>query len=90
MKLNVLAFGLACGLIWGLGLFCLTWWIIFFEGQTHEEIMIGLVYRGYDVSAMGSVIGLLWALGDGFVGGIVFAWLYNTLAGKLGRPAAAA
>jgi hypothetical protein len=32
MKLNIKAFSLACGIIWGLGLFCLTWWIIAFEG----------------------------------------------------------
>ena len=32
MKLNVMALGLASGLIWGLGLFVLTWWIIAFEG----------------------------------------------------------
>ena len=31
---------------------------------------------------MGSVIGLVWALADGFVGGLVFAWLYNRIAGR--------
>ncbi|MCH8151241.1 MAG: hypothetical protein IH830_02580 [Planctomycetes bacterium] len=59
MKLNVLALGLAFGLIWGLGLFLLTWWIIFFDGQTGETTIIGLVYRGYTISAVGSVIGLI-------------------------------
>lgn len=82
MRLNVLAFALACGIIWGLGLFCLTWWIIAFEGQTGERTIIGLVYRGYSISALGSVIGLAWALADGFVGGVIFAWLYNVLAAR--------
>ncbi len=41
MKLNVWAFGLTCALIWGLGLFAVTWWIIAFDGQTGEMTMIG-------------------------------------------------
>lgn len=88
MKLNVIAFGLTCGLIWGLGLFALTWWIIAFEGQTEDPTVIGLVYRGFNVSAPGSLIGLAWALPDGFVGGIIFAWLYNGIAGRTTAKAA--
>jgi hypothetical protein len=77
MKLNVKAFALACGLMWGFGLFFITWWIIAFEGATHQVMLIGLLYRGYNISPLGSVIGLLWAFPDGFVGGAIFAWLYN-------------
>ena len=87
MKLNVLALGLAFGLIWGLGLFLLTWWIILFDGQTGETTIIGLVYRGYTISAVGSVIGLIWAFFDGLIGGVIFAWLYNLLAGRFTRSA---
>ncbi|HXH61227.1 MAG TPA: bacteriophage holin [Fimbriimonadaceae bacterium] len=74
------AFALACGLIWGLGLFALTWWMIAFEGQTGDRTLIGILYRGYNVSATGSLIGLVWAFFDGLAGGAVFAWLYNLLA----------
>jgi len=70
MRLKVKAFALSCGLIWGLGLFLLTWWIIF----------IGRLYRGYSISPLGSVIGLVWAFFDGLIGGAIFAWLYNLLA----------
>ena len=77
MKLNVKAFSLAFGLIWGLGLFCLTWWIIAFDGATGETTIIGQVYRGFNISPMGSLIGLVWAFVDGAVGGAIFAWLYN-------------
>ena len=80
MKLNVKAFALACGLIWGIGLFVLTWWIILFEGSTGQATFIGQVYRGYEISALGSVIGLVWALVDGLIGGAIFAWLYNLIA----------
>jgi hypothetical protein len=42
--------------------------------------LIGRLYRGYSISPAGSVIGLLWAVLDGFVGGAVFALLYNWFA----------
>jgi hypothetical protein len=83
MKLNIRAFGLACGLVWGLGLFMLTWWIMAFDGATGEITMIGRLYRGYSITPVGSLIGLAWALADGLIGGLIFAWLYNLLAGKL-------
>ena len=80
MKLNLKAFSLTCGLLVGLGLFLLTWWIIIFEGATGDQTLIGMVYRGYNISAMGSVMGLMWGFVDGMIGGLVFAWLYNKLA----------
>ncbi len=86
MKLNVLAVALTCGIMWGFGLLAITWWIIAFDGATGEPTFIGRIYRGYNISALGSLIGLAWALGDGFVGGAVGAWLYNLLSDKLVRP----
>ncbi len=84
MKLNVTAFGLTFGVIWGLGLFCLTWWIIAFEGSTGQTNFISSVYRGYNISPVGSLFGLGWGLADGLIGGLIFAWLYNFFAGKFG------
>lgn len=83
MKLNVKAFGLTCGLVWGLGLFLLTWWIILFEGNNVQSIFLSSVYRGYTISPVGSLIGLIWAFLDGWIGGLIFAWVYNRLAGGL-------
>ncbi len=77
MKLNVKAFALACGLLWGASLFLLTWWVILWEGFTHDLLVIGHIYRGYNVSAVGSVIGLGYAFVDGYIGGLILAWLYN-------------
>jgi len=79
MKLNIKAFAIAVGLFWGLLLFMCTWWIIFFDGATAQTTMIGAVYRGYNISPTGSVIGLVWGLVDGMIGGAIFAWLYNRL-----------
>ncbi len=79
MKFNVKAFALTCALLWGLGLFALTWWIIAFDGSTGEVTFIGQIYRGYSISALGSVIGMVWGFFDALIGGAIFAWLYNRL-----------
>jgi hypothetical protein len=84
MKLNVKAFALTCSLIWGFGLFALAWWIMAFEGPTGEVTIIGQIYRGFSISPLGSLIGLGWALADGFVVGLVFAWLYHVLNSRSG------
>jgi hypothetical protein len=80
VKFDVKACALTCGLIWGLGLFVLTWWIMAFDGSTGEVTFIGRLYRGYTISPTGSVIGLAWGFVDGAIGGAIFAWLYNRLA----------
>ena len=79
MKLNVKSFSLTTGLVWGIGLFLLTWWVIAFDGITSEPTLIGRLYRGYSISPMGSIIGLIWAFIDGLIGGAIFAWLYNLI-----------
>ena len=84
MKLNVKAFALTCALIWGVGLFLLTWWIIAFNGATGKITLIGQVYRGYSISPLGSLIGLVWGTIDGLIGGALFAWLYNFFSDHLG------
>ncbi len=86
MRLNIRAFALTCGLVWGLGLFFITWWMIAFDGATGEATLIGRCYRGYTISALGSLIGLVWAFFDGLIGGAIFAWLYNLIAARVTRP----
>ncbi|HDL00736.1 MAG TPA: hypothetical protein ENH23_00690, partial [candidate division Zixibacteria bacterium] len=71
--------------VWGIGLLFLTWWIILFDGATGEITMIGRLYRGYSISPVGSIIGLAWAFFDGFVGGAIFAWLYNFLSARFSK-----
>ncbi len=85
MKLNVKAFALTCGLVFGFGLFFLTWWVMVFDGATGEVTFIGRVYRGYTISPGGSVIGFCWAFLDWGIGGAVFAWLYNVIAGRISK-----
>ena len=81
-KLDSRAFGLACGLLWSgavvlLGITARIGW-----GDRWQRLLAD-VYRGYDESASGLLVGGGWAFVDGFVGGFAFAWLYN----RLRRPA---
>jgi hypothetical protein len=87
MRLNVKAVALAFGLIWGFGLLALTWWVILFEGSTGDLMAIGHVYRGYNISPLGSILGLIWGFFDGLIGGAIFAWLYNLIAGHYRKKA---
>jgi hypothetical protein len=79
MKLNITAFSLTSGIILGLGIFIMTWWVIAFEGATGASTPIGAVYRGYNISPSGSIIGLIWGAVDGLIGGAIFAWVYNAI-----------
>jgi hypothetical protein len=79
MKLNVKSFALTCAILWGLGVLLGTWWIILLDGSTHDPTFLGKIYRGFNLSFIGSIIGLVWGFFDGLIGGAIFAWLYNLL-----------
>ena len=85
MRLNVKAFALACGLLWGFLIFLLTWWIMLLWGVHGPITRIGLVYLGYTVTPLGSIIGFVWGFVDGLICGAILAWLYNLIAGMSSR-----
>lgn len=82
MKLSVKAFALACGIMWGLGLFALTLLAVYANGYGADFLKICEMYPWYEISLAGAFIGLVWGFIDGLIGGAVFAWLYNLLAKK--------
>ncbi len=93
MKLNVAAFGLTCAIVWAVSLPLLAWWFILLEGPDATVGLLGRMYPGYAATAVGSLVGILWGFADGLAGGLIFAWLYNTLAERLAaqpEPAEAA
>lgn len=79
MKLKVLPFSLATGIVWGINWFALAWWMILNEGITREITLIGRIYRGFSISPEGSLIALLWGFGDGFLIGLLLSLIYNKL-----------
>ena len=80
MKLNIKAFALAAGLVWGINWFAVTWWMIILDGSSAEAFLVGKMYRGYTISPIGSLVGFLWGFLDGFLIGLMVAWIYNILA----------
>jgi len=84
MKLNVIALGLAAGLLWGgavlvVALANLAWPDY---GRTFLDLAASL-YPGYHPGGAGSaVVGALYGLVDGAIGGALFAWLYNLIAAR--------
>jgi hypothetical protein len=79
MKLNVKAFALAVGLVWGINWFGLTWFMIVLDGISYEMTIIGRIYRGFTVSPVGSLAALFWGFLDGYLLGLLIAWIYNKL-----------
>jgi hypothetical protein len=82
MKLSVRSLALTCGIILGAGIFLITWWLILLYGFTGATTAIGVVYLGYNISPLGSLIGLGYGFVDGLICGAVFACLYNRLVPK--------
>ena len=83
MQLNIKAFALTCGFLWGVSLFFLTWWLILLESSPGDSTWIGRFYVGYNISPSGSIIGFLWGCADGAIGGLAFGWLYNFIILKM-------
>lgn len=82
MKLNMKALVLTFGLVEGFGFLLMTWWLIALHGPGIDAGLLGLFFPGYEITPLGSVIGLLWGFADGCLGGVVVAWLYNKFAAR--------
>ncbi len=76
-KLNPSKLGLAAGIFWGLSLFVITW-ISMYTGYAMFWLSQWMdLYPGYDLSIVGTFIGLVYGFVDGFVCLFIFGWLYN-------------
>ncbi len=82
MRLDVKAFALTCGILWGVTIFVSTLWLLAmgYDGQLISKL--DHFYLGYSFSVAGAFIGLVWGFVDGVICGALFAWLYNRLAGE--------
>jgi hypothetical protein len=80
MKLNIKAFAMAFGLIWAASILFVGVANLIWPGYGAAFLQLtASIYPGYHRgSGFGSVIvGTLYGLVDGTVGGACFAWLYN-------------
>lgn len=81
-KLNATAFGLACGLTWGIFVFMVALVAMFWGLGSAWINLIGDLYVGTSATWGGAFLGFLWAFIDGFIGGLIFVLLYNYFAKK--------
>ncbi len=79
--INAKNLGLAGGILWALSLFAFTYINMFFGYGSMWTALIADVYKGYEVSFLGSILGLIWGFLDAFVGLYLLAWIYNKLNG---------
>jgi hypothetical protein len=85
MKLNIKALALTAGILWALALLLVGAANLIWSGYGVAFIqLMASIYPGYH--AAGSIgdliVGTLYALVDGAICGLVFAWLYNFFVGK--------
>ena len=85
MKLNLKALTVSLAILWGLCVFLAGLANLIWSGYAAAFLnLLASIYPGYH--AAGSfgdlIVGTLYAVLDGAVGGLIFGWLYNSLAGK--------
>ena len=80
MKLDVKAFALTGGILWGLSVFLLTWMQIVGYGSETSMNIVKSYYLGYSVTPLGSVIGAVWGFVDFGICCALFSLIYNKLA----------
>jgi hypothetical protein len=83
--MNVKAFAVAAGILWGL-LLCALTLLEAARGVGHTLGALAAVYLGYSVTYLGSVAGLVYGFVSGALIGAAFCWLYNRFAGTCGEP----
>ncbi len=78
-KCQPIALGVAIGVLWAFYVSCLAIVAMFGWGTALVESLASL-YIGYEASLIGALIGAVWAFVDGFIAGVVIAWVYNVVA----------
>jgi hypothetical protein len=78
MKLDVKAFSLAAGILWGAAVLLITLAAVWRGAGMHVGLLAG-IYPGYQVSYLGSIAGLVYGFVTGAILAALLAWLYNKL-----------
>ena len=80
-RLCPMVLGASVGFIWGISLLILALVSKFVVvGYGHKLIeLLASVYYGYGATVGGAFVGFAWGFGDMFIGGFVFALIFNAL-----------
>ena len=79
LRLNAALHGVVLGVLFGLGIFLATNWLVIKGGRVvgPHLALLGQFFIGYRVTFVGSLIGFGYGFALGFVVGFTIAWLYN-------------
>jgi len=82
MKFNIKALALASAILWGVAMLLMSLANLIWGSYGQFLQIMSSVYPGYHAtrSIAQVIVGTLYGVGDGLVGGAVFAWLYNQFA----------
>jgi len=75
-KIDIRSLGLALGTSWAVGVLLIGSMGRFGWGTPLADLLAS-VYIGFGSTLPGLIVGALWGFVDGFLGGIIIAWLYN-------------
>lgn len=76
-KLCPISIGVALGITKGLGFFLLGLSAMQYGYGIPLVDMLSSLYPGFAATVVGSFKGAAWGLFDGFICGVIFAWIYN-------------
>jgi hypothetical protein len=83
MRFNVIQLGLTSAIIWAAAVLLVGIGNLVFSGYGEAFLkFVGSIYPGYHLGMWGFggvIVATLYAAIDGFVVGVVFAWLFNLL-----------
>ena len=85
MRLNVKALAFALALVWAGAIFVTGLANLIWPGYGEAFLqMVGSIYPRYrgGISFLQVILGTLYGLLDGFIGGLILGWLYNLFSGQ--------
>lgn len=81
LKLHPFGLGMSLGLLWGLCVLLMGLMAHYLEYGVEFVSSVGTLYVGYEKTILGSFIGAGFGFLDGFIMGLLIAWLYNCFSG---------
>ncbi len=82
MELSLKKFSISAAIIWGTYILIIGWLATAGWGNHQMVNVISSLYIGFKPTFFGSIIGCLWGILDGLVGGYLFVNLYNRFFGN--------
>ena len=82
LRLNGRAWGIACGLLFGIGLFAATNFLLVVGGPNVGQHLnlLSVYFPGYEVTFLGSLLGFVYAFVVGYATGRIICGVYNLTA----------